>query len=402
MRPHSGPRQVVDNALYARLSDPRSARIPQICRFALHTHCRAPVPLLRSGAVNTEFLQLCRRGVDLVAEFQGCSEQELIEAGASQLLAAQLAHLQHTYFGRTSNSRKQRLACEAARSRGHDLAVLESIESFAQRVKDTNRSWDLRLELCRAEAHLIPAIAKKRLKQLNPAKRPSHGVRYTRRPDGPHTISITADPTDIADIKGVLASVDKENPLAAAKQVILEGNPGALPAVHTNVIITLDQLDRITASQSDDIMLQLSNGARMSGAQLVARTLAQRGYVSLVHPEHGAVNLYRTERMASWKQRMLARAEHPICAWPGCSTPADDAQVHHLTAWAAGGPTNQENLVTLCAHHNAVNQDDDSRPTARGRMVRIEGRIAWIPPWSGNPRFIPSPAYSPRPTRSSA
>lgn len=349
--------------------------------------------------MNTEFLLLCRRGVDLVAEFQGCSEDSLLEAGASPLLAAQLARLQHVYFGRTSNSRKQRLARDAARTRAHDLATLDSIESYTRRVRDTNRAWDLRLELCRTEARLIPSVAKKLLKQLNPPRRPEPGVRYTRRPDGPHTISITADPTDIADIKGVLSSVNKDDPLAAAKKVLLEGNPGALPAVHTNVILTLDQLDRIVAAPADasDITLQLTNGARMTGAQLVARALAQRGYVSLVHPEHGPVNLYRTERMATWKQRMLAAAEHPVCAWPGCNTPADDAQVHHLTAWSAGGPTNQENLVTLCAHHNAVNQDDPFRPTERGRMVRIDGRVAWIPPWSNTPRFVPSPARPPNP-----
>ena len=227
------------------------------------------------GRVNTEFLLLCRRGVDLVAEFRGCSEDSLLEAGASPLLAAQLARLQHVYFGRTSNTRKQRHAREAARSRGHDLTTLDSIESYTRRVRDTNRAWDLRLTLCRTEARLIPSVAKKLLKQINPPRRPEPGVRYTRRPDGPHTISITADPTDIADIKGVLSSVNKDDPLAAAKKVLLEGNPGALPAVHTNVILTLDQLDRIVAAPSDasDITLQLTNGARMTGAQLVALSL---------------------------------------------------------------------------------------------------------------------------------
>ena len=116
------------------------------------------------GRVNTEFLLLCRRGVDLVAEFQGCSEDSLLEAGASPLLADQLACLQHVYFGRTSNSRKQRLARDAARTRAHDLATLDSIESYTRRVRDTNRAWDLRLELCRTEARLIPSVAKKLLK----------------------------------------------------------------------------------------------------------------------------------------------------------------------------------------------------------------------------------------------
>ncbi len=38
-------------------------------------------------------------------------------------------------------------------------------------------------------------------------------------------------------------------------------------------------------------------GARSGGPPGGPRAFPQRGYVSLVHPEHGPVNLYRTERM---------------------------------------------------------------------------------------------------------
>jgi len=30
-------------------------------------------------------------------------------------------------------------------------------------------------------------------------------------------------------------------------------------------------------------------------------------------------------------------------------------------------------------------------------MVRVNGRIAWVPPWSNTPRFVPSPARPPNP-----
>ena len=225
-----------------------------------------------------------------------------------------------------------------------------------------------------------------------PQRKP--GVKLYRRADGPWTMTITGKSADIADMH---AALDKDAPLDSVRKIFQGDAAASRPAVTTNVVLRLDELDRVIDTAGDDITLQLTNGARMTGADLVRRAFTAHGYVTLIHPVKGPVNLYRTERLASPKQRTMAAAENPTCPWPQCNYPADECQVHHLTAWSAGGPTNQENLVTLCAHHNAVNQDDPSRPTERGRMVRIDGRVAWIPPWSNTPRFVPSPARPPSP-----
>ncbi len=39
-------------------------------------------------------------------------------------------------------------------------------------------------------------------------------------------------------------------------------------------------------------------------------------YATLVHPHEGPVNLYLTKRFANRKQRLMAGAENPTCAWP--------------------------------------------------------------------------------------
>ncbi|MDU7512557.1 MAG: HNH endonuclease signature motif containing protein, partial [Corynebacterium sp.] len=120
--------------------------------------------------------------------------------------------------------------------------------------------------------------------------------------------------------------------------------------------------------------------------------------ITLVHPYEGAVNLYRTERMASEKQRLMAAAENPVCPWPACNYPADKCQVHHLQAWRHGGETNMSNLATCCPYHNGVNDDDPNAPPVRGRLVRRRGRVVWQPPWADTAASPSSPNEPVQPT----
>ncbi|WP_235923129.1 HNH endonuclease signature motif containing protein [Corynebacterium lizhenjunii] len=166
----------------------------------------------------------------------------------------------------------------------------------------------------------------------------------------------------------------------------------ARPQVRTNVIIRLEDLDTIIHGHGEEITVELTNGARMTGAQLVARKLADIGLITLVHPFAGPVNLY-TARSASYKQRLMAWAEHPTCAWPGCNKPAEESQIHHIRRHKDNGQTEPSNLVPLCKYHNGTNDDDPTKPTGRGIIERLNGRIVWFPPWGGPPWYIPSPAH---------
>ncbi|WP_244977363.1 HNH endonuclease signature motif containing protein [Corynebacterium lizhenjunii] len=136
-----------------------------------------------------------------------------------------------------------------------------------------------------------------------------------------------------------------------------------------------------------DIIVRANNGARMTGKELAERILFKHGFVAILSRVHGPVDVYRMERFATDKQRLLLAAESPECAWLDCHVPFDKCQVHHIRSWADGGETNIKNLTVLCPHHNGANEDHPPGgiPIHRGRMVRIGGQVAWQSPGGGVP-----------------
>lgn len=120
----------------------------------------------------------------------------------------------------------------------------------------------------------------------------------------------------------------------------------------------------------------------MTGAEYLNSTVATSANeleAAVFHPQHGAVNLYRTQRLANDKQRALARAVTPGCPVPGCRHAADSCEIHHITAWQHGGETNIDNLAPLCRYHNRVNDDDPQR-ARRGRVELVDAQPLWHSP----------------------
>jgi hypothetical protein len=63
----------------------------------------------------------------------------------------------------------------------------------------------------------------------------------------------------------------------------------------------------------------------------------------------------RTARTATRSQRRALAARDGGCIIPGCEVPAESCQAHHVTDWAAGGPSDINNLALLCwTHHRQV------------------------------------------------
>lgn len=185
------------------------------------------------------------------------------------------------------------------------------------------------------------------------------------------------------------------------------------------VIVALPGYIRILAGQGDEVTLALTDGSTMTGAEYlslvvvaaagsahdhsanrqnvrmsaptsqqsahtgagagagrpswpsepVSALIPQDVQFALFHPTQGGVNTY-TARFANAKQRDLAAAEHPVCAWPGYYVPSYLCQTHHLHAHSHGGVTSPSNLVPLCSFHNGFNDDDPHAPPRRGRMER--------------------------------
>ena len=371
------------------------------------------------------FLKGLAPGMDIIANCHGMSVRALIAAGCPDTTATRLLTLAETYFGTTTFRRQQRESIAASRANGHSLTALLTIERHAAKLKKKHDAWALRRELCGMKGKVsdIDKRGRARVKELKGPVKRQPGVKIYHRADGPWTMSITGPSADIADMH---AAIDKDAPLASV-QNIFHGEAAARPSVTTNVVLRLDELDRIVdfgsgspsgssskpgsssnaragsgsnaaadtsanlgadsayGSDSDgDVVVQLTNGATMTGAELVRRAFTEHGYVTLIHPVEGPVNLYRTSRFASAKQRLMAAAENPVCPWPECRYPADECQVHHLNAWKNGGETNPRNLTIACPYHNGVNDDDPNAPPLRGHLARVNGTIRWLPPWADN------------------
>jgi hypothetical protein len=66
----------------------------------------------------------------------------------------------------------------------------------------------------------------------------------------------------------------------------------------------------------------------------------------------------RTSRTANPAQRKALAARDGGCIIPGCQIPAENCQAHHVLDWAAGGPSDIDNLALLCwTHHRQVDLD---------------------------------------------
>lgn len=105
------------------------------------------------------------------------------------------------------------------------------------------------------------------------------------------------------------------------------------------------------------------------------------------------VDAGHVRRLATVAQRRAIAVRDGGCVFPGCDSPPSWSDMHHVTAWQAGGATDAANLVALCRHHHGVaHRDgwqlgitDDQRtwwrsPTGRSFWGQRHGRWRSDPP----------------------
>ena len=325
------------------------------------------------------YIAALNSAMDILAEAADVSAADLAAAGMPDAAAESIAQLAQVYFGPTRFRRRQRRAVAGAQRNRHSLPTLEIIEKHARRALTQARAWALRAELAHisCDTREMEKLARAKLRKLCAPSEPKPGVRLRRRAAGkPWTLSITGPSALIAELHQHAGS------LADVASFFRTG--ASTSTVRTNVVVPLDKLVGV-AHGSDDVVLTMTNGAQITGAELAQRALAEEGFVTLLHPVEGPVNLYRMRRGATWKQFMMAAAENPTCPVKGCHKPADECQVHHIFSWAGGGWTNAKNLTTACAYHNGRNDDHRTGPPRNGRFERTARGVRWVNPWEEPP-----------------
>ena len=344
-----------------------------------------------------EFMALTSQAIGILKDMSKRSPYDMASDGMARKTAKSFTTLADVLFGPTDSPRLQRESVALAEERGLSLEYLEMVEKHAKKLKKRGAAWKLRAELIAFEGTFeeAEAYAKKRVTEEGGDKPKQRGVRLGRVVDGLRTISITDTQRRITDLEKTLdaAIKDDDQPRSAALLEpfwdLVEGTGTGLikPEYRTVIAIGLEDYAKVSCGKGEDVVVALSDGTTMTGAEFInaamAGSLGDKLYVGLFHPTAGPVNLYEA-RFASDKLRTLAMAENLVCSWPDCNVPADRCQVHHIDAHKNGGHTKPSNLTMLCKYHNGVNDDDGprkkrKRPSPgkpkRGRMRRHRGKV---------------------------
>ncbi len=95
---------------------------------------------------------------------------------------------------------------------------------------------------------------------------------------------------------------------------------------------------------------------------------------TVILDQNGAVIALGSPRRVFTPQqrKAIAARDGYYCAAPGCGTPGDWCEVHHVIPDAEGGPTEVDNGVLLCWHHHRT-------LGTSGWEIRINGRRPRIP-----------------------
>src|SRR5690625_1156707 len=348
------------------------------------------------------FKLLTSHGIGFLRLFDELSPHDLSDEGIEITLAKNYARLATELFSPCDSPRVQCEAIALAEEKKLSANHLLMVNKHARKLKARGAAWKLRAELIALEGSLeeVEAYAKKRVMEEGGDTKKKPGVRLGRVIDGLRTISITDTQRRITDLEKTLDAAIKGDDQPRSEALLepfwnlVEGNGTGLikPEYRTVIAIGLDDFAKVSCGKGEDVIVALSDGTTMTGAEFInaamAGSLGDKLYVGLFHPTAGPVNLYEA-RFASDKLRTLAMAENLVCPWPDCNVPADRCQVHHIDAHKHGGHTKPSNLTMLCKYHNGVNDDGDpanhgsqkrknkrgkGKPS-RGRMRRHRGKV---------------------------
>ena len=302
--------------------------------------------------------------MDILAGFD---RQAVVDAGIKSSVAIEGEKARKVYFGVTRYKRQQANAVRIARQTSKSLDQILFIEQHVKAAGSEKDKWKLRLALLSVRGDY--KTLQRRAKDIVPdpdadTPAPESSVRFGRTRKGKRTFSATGDEGDIAALEHALRKdLDDNRPegpqMYEAFDALLKNGGGVAASVPRPLIqIPLPDYVSILGGQGDETVLGLSDGTTMTGAEYLTHHHSKDLEVALFHPQAGPVNLYSTKRFANAKQRDLARATLTTCPVPDCRHAADNCEVHHITPWARGGPTNMDNLSILCRYHNRTNDDD--------------------------------------------
>ena len=337
----------------------------------------------------TDCAVLLSQAMVIAGEAFGMSKKALVREGYDKTTAHTIHKLAGIYFGRCGAPRKQERSREKATDAGCSFASLQAIERFVAKLPKKH-AWTIREALVPygRDITAINAEGARLLQEFTRAENPDRRLTYRAIPNSTFaTLTLTAESSRVKQIFDRAQATDTKCPADGLIKLALAANDGELPPVATACLIMGFDLP-FDEVEPGKFVFSLTNGATMTVQEAVEAKLAEKLIVCAVNPL-GPENLGLFEvtfpgdgRFANPMERFYQGLRNPVCAWPGCSHPADLSQIHHIKAFKHGGTTTTDNLMVLCKYHNGINDDDLDKPK-HGHMVRVNGLEYWKPAFGG-------------------
>jgi hypothetical protein len=129
----------------------------------------------------------------------------------------------------------------------------------------------------------------------------------------------------------------------------------------------------------------------------VQRQICATGYIPILFDhEHRPLDVGRSQRLFTTRQRIALAARDGGCLFPHCDRPPTWCEAHHITPWRHGGTTDTRDGVLLCRHHHLLVHNNGWRIARNGADYHL------IPPPDIDPSQAPIPLPSKAPVRTAA
>lgn len=149
-------------------------------------------------------------------------------------------------------------------------------------------------------------------------------------------------------------TVDRNRVAADALGRLLAGGHQAVRPLEADITVIVDEHTLTTGELHDHSISETSNGLDLPPESI--RRLVCTGQITpiIVNTDGTALDAGGTIRHTNRKQRRALRAMYRTCAFHGCDAAFNRCEIHHITPWGHGGPTDLSNMAPLCARHHHV------------------------------------------------
>ena len=162
-----------------------------------------------------------------------------------------------------------------------------------------------------------------------------------------------SDVKDPADDRWAARRADA---LVAMCEQVVAGGMGDLVSgsAARQVVVHVDV--GVLTTEAPDGRCFIEGGAALS-VQAARRLGCDAQVLAVIERDGLPIDVGRTHRMPSDRQRQALHVRDRFCRFPGCGVPAQRTEAHHIDHWVDGGATDLANLICLCGFHHRRHHD---------------------------------------------